>query len=226
MTLKMITKLVKLCSFELKRKFFNSIDWISNGLFLLVNITIFPFTVNPNTEILNHLFLSVIITSILLGIVLTTIHVFDEDVKDGSLNQYILFGASIPIIYLSKVIVASIEFALIITLILPFSTILYSIEFGVIFKIWLTILLSIPLISSISIFGSMLTLEVSKNTAISILLIFPLLISSLIGLSLATENILHPTNISNRISYIEINLGFTMIMIPILSWLSKFLYKS
>ncbi len=132
MILNMLNKLVKLSSFEVKKNLFHNIDWISSGLFLLINITIFPFTVNPNPEVLNQLFISVIMTSILLCLVLTAHHIFDEDVNDGSFNQYLVFGIPIHIIYLSKVIAVSIEFALIITIIFPFSVIFYAISFHII----------------------------------------------------------------------------------------------
>jgi heme exporter protein B len=223
MTLNMLSKLIKLSAFELKKNLFHSIDWLSNGLFLLVNIVIFPFTVNPSSEILSQLFLSVIMTSMLLGIVLITNHIFDEDASDGSLDQYLIFGIPMHLIYLSKVIAISIEFMLMLTFIFPFTAIFYSIEFYIIIKIWLVMLLSVPLITSISIFGSMLTINLRKNSAISILLIFPLLISSLISLSLAAERILSSGILSASLPYIEMNLGLTIILIPALCWLSKYL---
>lgn len=222
----MFSKLIKISFFELKKNLFYSLDWLSNAIFLLVNIAIFPFTVNPSPAILNQLFLSVIMTSMLLGIVLTTQHVFDEDAEDGSLDQYLSFGLPMHIIYISKVIATSLEFSLILGLAFPFSAIFYSIDFYIISKICFTMLLSIPLISSISVFGSMLTINLHKNSAISILLIFPLLISILISLSLAAEKILSTGYLSNSLAYIEINLGLSVIIIPILCWLSKHLKQS
>lgn len=217
----MLAKLIKLSSFELRRKLLNKTNWISNCLFLLINIAIFPFTVNPTTEILNQLFLSVLMTSIILVTVLINNNSFDEDIQDGSFDQYRTFGISTSIIYLSKVIVATIEFSLIITIILPFSSIFYQIEPKVIFKIWIAILLTAPLILSISLFGSFLIKNLSKNTSISILLAFPLLISTLINLSLSAEKIFN--GYDNYFAYTLINIGLSFIIIPILYWLSKFL---
>ncbi len=223
MTLSMSNKLIELSLFELKKNIFHSIDWLSNAMFLLVNIAIFPFTINPNSESLNQLFLSVIMTSMLLGIVLITHHIFDEDASDGSLDQYLVFGIPMHIVYLSKVIAVSIEFALILTLIFPLTAIFYSISFLLITKIWLITLLSIPLLVSISIFGSMLTINLRKNSSVAILLIFPLLVSSLISLSLGAERILTTGHFGPSLPYLEMNLGITMLLIPALCWLSKYL---
>lgn len=217
----MTAKLIKLFSFELKRKLLNKTNWVSNCLFLLINVAIFPFTINPTKEILHQLFLSVIMTSIILVTVLINNNSFDEDAQDGSFDQYRIFGVSESTIYLSKVIVASIEFALIISITLPFFSIFYQIEPKVIFKIWASILLSAPLILSISIFGSFLTKNLSKNTSISILLSFPLLISSLINLSLSSEKIFN--GYDNHFTYTGINLGLSLVIMPMLYWLSKFL---
>ena len=49
-------------------------------------MAIFPFTISPNLDVLNQLFLSAIMTSMLLGIVLTTNHIFDEDASDDEVN--------------------------------------------------------------------------------------------------------------------------------------------
>jgi heme exporter protein B len=179
--------------------------------------------VNPSSEILNQLFLSVIMTSMLLGIVLLTQHVFDEDLKDGSIDQYLVFGTSMQKIYLSKVIAATIEFTIILALILPFTALFYSVSFDVVIKILLMMILSIPLISAISIFGSLLTMKLNKNSVLSIILVFPLLISALIICGLAAERIISTGAISSGLPYIEINIGLTIITIAILCWLSKYL---
>lgn len=215
--------LSKLTLFELKKNILINRDWINNSIFLLINMVIFPFTVNPDLVEISQLFISVIMTSLLLGIVLITNHIFDEDITDGSFDQYLVFGAPMHKIYLSKVIAGSIEFALIITIILPFVTLFYAIEFVLIIKIWLLLLLSVPLLSSISIFGALLTMNFKRNTAISILLVFPLLVSVLIILSLSASAILFNSNFDLAMSYIEMNIGLTMLLIPALCWLSKYL---
>ena len=220
MILNMLNKLI---IFEFKRRLFYSRDWLSNALFLLINMAIFPFTISPDPTILNQLFLSVIMTSMLLGIVLITSHIFDEDAADGSLNQLIVFGVPIHIIYLCKVIAVSCEFAIIITLVFPCAALFYAINFNLILQIWLIMLLAIPLLTSISVFGAILTINLKKSSVISILLIFPLLISALISLSLATAKILATGHLLDSLPYLEIELGLTFLFIPILCWLTSFL---
>jgi heme exporter protein B len=176
-----------------------------------------------STNVLDQFFLSVIMTSMLLGIVLITSHIFDEDAKDGSLDQYLVFGVPFYVVFLSKMIMASIEFILIMTIILPIAALFYSIDFNIIWKIWLAIVLSIPLLSSISVFGAMLTINLHKNSAVAILLTFPLLVSTLIILSLSAGRIITTSNFIEALPYLEMNIGLTLLLIPPLCWLSKYL---
>lgn len=224
MILNMISQLIHLSIFELKKNLIKSKSWLSNAMFLLVNISIFPFTMNlDSTNVLDQFFLSVIMTSMLLGIVLITSHIFDEDAKDGSLDQYLVFGVPFYVVFLSKMIMASIEFILIMTIILPIAALFYSIDFNIIWKIWLAIVLSIPLLSSISVFGAMLTINLHKNSAVAILLTFPLLVSTLIILSLSAGRIITTSNFIEALPYLEMNIGLTLLLIPPLCWLSKYL---
>lgn len=220
----MISKLLALSIFEIKRKLINEKAWLSSSLLILISISIFPLTLNPIEETLKSLFISVITTSMLLGIVLITLDIFSEDLKDGMIDQYIIFGARMPIIFLSKVIASSIEFILTISIIFPVAAILYSIPLSSIFKIWIIHICSIPLLSSITIFGSLLTMNLNKNTSISILVTFPLLISTLILLSLSSREIL-AGDISSGLLFLETFIGINFITLPIFCLLSSLLHK-
>ena len=216
-------KLAKLISFEFKKNFFYSKNWLSSLMFLLVNMAIIPLTITPSVELLHQLFLPSIMTSMLLGVVLISNHVFDEDAADGTLDQYQIFGVPVYIIYLSKVVSLTVEFILLISIALLCSSLFYMIEFSLIFKIWIAIIFAIPLLMSVSVFGAMLTINLKKNAAIAILLTFPLLISVLIMISLAVNQILITGILMTASAYIEINLGITILSIPILCMLTKYL---
>jgi len=218
----MNNKLYTLVLFQLKRNFLSGYDWLNNAIFLLINITLFAFTITPEPNILHQFFLSVIMTSILLLIVLMSNNVFDEDVHDGSLNQYLLFGVPMYLIYLSKVIAITFQFAFITLVVFPCIGLFYAIEFNILVKIWMIILLSIPLLASIGVFGGILTINLNKNSVISILLVFPLFISSLIILSLAISKVIATGDLNSAMSFIEMNLGFSFLLIPILSWLTGY----
>ncbi len=219
----MSNNLITLLLFELKKIFCNHYKWFSNAMFLMVNMTIFPFTITPNLANLSALFLPVIITSVLLGVILTTNNIFDEDVADGTFDQLLTFNISLKQIFLSKIIASSIEFCLITFISLSISSVFYNIAFTLIIKIWFIISTSIPILTSISIFGALLTINLSKNAALSVLLICPLLISVLILIGLSASKVLESKNLHDSVDYIEINIGVSMLFIPILSWLVKFL---
>lgn len=221
----MNSKLATLSLFELKRSVFSTKTWINNAIFLLINMSIFPFTMKLGSErILDHLFLSIVMTSMLLGIVLITSHIFDEDANDGSIDQYLTFGVKFYMIYLSKVIVSAIEFALITALAFPLAGLFYSVSLDLVWKIWLAVLLSTPILASVTVFGSMLTINLHKNSAVSVLLMFPLLISALIILSLAAGKIIDTASFTASWPYLEMNIGLGLLIIPLLCWLSKHLH--
>ncbi len=192
-------------------------------MFLLINMSIVPFTISANEAMVHQFFLANIITSMILCIVLMTNHTFDEDAIDGTLDQYHVFGLPIYVIYLSKVIAASVEFILIISAAFICAALLYDIDAKLILWIWICAALTTPLLLSVGVFGSMLTINLKKNSTISVLLVFPLLMSALILLCLAVNDILLTKNFEAAKSYVEINIGLTILLTPILSLLVKYL---
>lgn len=214
----MANSLLKLSLFELKRNKF-----LSNLFFLIINMAIIPFTIEPNAESLPHFYLSSIMSSMLLASVLITHNIFDEDFSDGSFDQYQVFGVPIYIIYLSKVIAVTLELALIICIVFPISSLFYAIALQLSLKILLATILAIPLLMGISVFGALLTANIEKSSVISILLIFPLLISCLILLSLAGANILASDNFTAAAPFIEMNFGLSLLLLPLLCLMARFL---
>ena len=162
-------------------------------------------------------------TTILLGVVLISNNIFDEDIIDGTFDQYQAFGLPMFVIYLSKVITTILEFIVIISIAFICASLFYIINFSLMFKIWSIILLSVPLLVSVSIFGALLTINLNNNTAVAILLVFPLLISALIILSLALNTVLLTESFFAASAYIEINFGITILSIPILCILVSYL---
>lgn len=219
----MNNKLAILVKYELKRNFLYNRNWINNLLFLLLNMAIVPLTISPDIASLHQLFLPTAMTTILLGVVLISNNIFDEDIIDGTFDQYQAFGLPIFIIYLSKVIAIILEFIVIISIAFICASLFYIINFSLILKIWSVILLSLPLLVSVSIFGSLLTINLHNNTAVAILLVFPLLISGLIILSLALNTVLATESFFAASAYIEINFGITILSIPILCVLVSYL---
>jgi heme exporter protein B len=214
----MSSKLGSVVLFELKRNIVYNKTWVSNAIFLIVNISIFPFL-----GYLNDFFLGALISSIILTVVLTTSNVFDEDMNDGSIEQYIVSGLSFYQIYLSKIIISCIEFILVISIALPLAGLFYSISLDILYKIWGVIVVFVPSLVTISVFGAMLTVNLRRNSIIAILLVFPLLISILILLSLATNSIVETVDFSKALVYIELNIGILFLLLPLMAWLSRHL---
>jgi heme exporter protein B len=219
----MNNKLLALVKYELKKNFLYNRNWMNNLLFLLLNMAIVPLTISPDIELLHQLFLPTAMTSMLLGVVLISNNIFDEDIIDGTFDQYQAFGLPMFVIYLSKVIITILEFIVIISIALICASLFYIIDFYLMLKIWSVILFSAPLLVSISIFGALLTINLNNNTAVVILLVFPLLISVLIILSLALNAVLTTDSFLAASSYIEINFGITILSIPILCILVTYL---
>lgn len=221
---KMIDKLLTLTLCELNKTLIHSKTWVDNSVFLLLNMLIFLFTKKFGPDVMSQsFFLSISISSILLGVVLISGHIFDDDINDGSLNQYITFGVAPYIIYLSKVIAAFIELGVITALSLPIAGLFFSIDFILIWYIWVVVVLSAPILVSVSVFGSMLIAHLHKNSIINIVLIFPLLISALIIINFALVSINEQNSFLSALPYLEINIGLSLVIVPLLCWLSKYL---
>lgn len=212
--------LVTLTLFELKKKFFNRHDCLMHLSFILINMVVVPFTINPELTLLRQLFLPIMITTAVLGMILVTSNSFDEDGQDGTLDQLITFGVARYMIYLSKVISSTLEFMAIITIALPFALAIYGLDYNNIIEIWFSLMVTLPILTAVSVFSSLLTLNTRKNNSLSIILVMPLVISILILLSFSLNIAVNYNHFSDAIPYIQIIIGISLISIVLLTLLS------
>ncbi len=211
----MTNKLIKLIKFELISKIFFKREWIYNSIFFLIFMVIFSFTHQFEEELKKQIYIAILISSMVLTVVLSTHHIFNEDNNLGMIDQLISCGVKFYQIYLCKIIVTSIEFILTLSFVIFISGIFYEIDFYTLYKLWIIITSSIPILCSISVFGSLLTIN-SNTSTISFIIIFPLFISSIIIMSLAAEVILNNEKFDSALNYIGIEAGLSLIIIPTL----------
>ncbi len=219
----MKTKFLTLLKFEIKNNLQSKSKIIFNASFLLINLVLFPFILDPNLVTLKSLFLPVLLINLSLAGVIITQNVFYEDAHDGTLDLLSSYGIKIEQVFLAKLISYSLEFFILVSVVLPFAGVFYDIAIDNIFKLWLCVVPSIPAMIGISVFTSLLTLNLKNAYTLAIILTFPLLVTILIFLSLACSFIFNFGLNDNSFSFVQINFGLSFLFIPLQYLLAKLL---
>ena len=219
----MKAKFLTLLKFEIKNNLQSKSKIIFNAAFLLINLVLFPFILDPNLITLKSLFLPVLLVNLSLAGVIITQNIFYEDAHDGTVDLLSSHGIKIEQVFLAKLISYSLEFFILVSAIFPFAGVFYDIAIDDIFNLWLCIVPSIPVMIGISVFTSLLTLNLKNAYSLAIILTFPLLITILIFLSLACSFVLNSGLNDNSFSFIQINFGLSFLFIPLQYLLAKLL---
>lgn len=218
-----MNKLLVMTKFEIKNNLFRSNNWIMALAFMFINMLIIPFTISTDVSEMRGLYLPTIMSSLLLGLVLLTNQYFDEDVTDGTIAQLQASGVSLEIIFLAKSFAICLVLNLILLTLFTISSLIYGISFLTVLSLWVVSLFFTPILTSLSVFGSMLTFSLKKNNLLSIILVFPLFISVLIIYSMGVEQIVSGQNFSGAFSFIGMSFGITVILVPMMCFLVKHL---
>lgn len=217
----MSIKFLALLKFEIRNNLRSKSKIIFNSAFFLINLALFPFILDPNSASLRSLFLPVLLINLSLASVIITQNVFYDDDHDGTLDMLSSYGIKIEQVFLAKLISYSLEFFILLVTILPFAGIFYNLTIADILSLLACILSAVPIMIGVSIFTSLLTLNLKNAYILAIILTLPLLIAVLIFLSLACSSIFDGQLYQNN--FIQINFGLSLLFIPIEYLLVKFL---
>jgi heme exporter protein B len=158
-------------------------SYITNAvIFFFLSIVIFslPIASFENKESLEIISISFIWFCLLFAILLNVENIFQQDFKDGTLEQFIIHGDNLFFIILSKVISSWIIFCFPIISIIPLACLLLNISSHFIFNIIFVSILVSFLINLLTVFGASILLLPSASRSMLLLIIFPLVIPVII----------------------------------------------
>ncbi|AGB78787.1 heme exporter protein CcmB [Enterobacteriaceae bacterium strain FGI 57] len=172
---------------ELRLAWRRGADILNPLWFFLIVITLFPFSVGPESALLAQIAPGVIWVAALLAALLVMDRLFRDDLLDGSLEQQLLLPTPLPGVVMAKVLAHWMMTGLPLLLVSPLAALLLGMNAHSAGVLFLTLLLGTPTLSFIGSVGAALTVGLKRAGVLLSLLVLPLSVPMLIFASAACE---------------------------------------
>lgn len=161
---------------------------IANPLwFFLIVITLFPFGIGPEPQLLARIAPGIIWVAALLASLMAMDRLFRDDFQDGSLEQLMLLPVPLPLVVLAKVTAHWVVTGLPLLLLSPLAALLLGLDFYGWQVMAATLLLGTPTLSFLGAPGVGLTIGLKRGGVLLSLLVLPLTIPLLIFATAAMD---------------------------------------
>ena len=188
-------------------------------IFFFLIISIFPLVLGPEKKLFDKIIPGIIWITTILTTILTSNNFFKDDFNNGIIEIYLTSDSSIELILFLKIISSWFFTCLPIIVFIPLVSLLFNISFDSALVILATLIIGTPVLISIGIFGSALTMGLSKNNILIPVIVVPFYIPVLIFSASAIEAV------SIGLSYemqIYILLALLLLILPIMPYLLKY----
>lgn len=155
-------------------------DVLSTLFFFVIVVSLFPFGVGPETQLLRSIAPGVLWVAALLASMLSLGRVFQNDEHDGTLEQMLLTPQPLFLVVLGKVLAQWLVSELPLVLIAPLLGVQFGLAPNTLLILFVSLLIGTPILSLIGSIGAGLTLGVRGGGVLIALLILPLYIPVLI----------------------------------------------
>lgn len=149
-------------------------------LFLLAVVTIIPFGVGPDLNILSRIGPAMIWTTALLATLIGLERLFQADQEDGSLDLLLLADIPISFVVIAKVTAHWLVSGLPIVIAAPILSLLLAIEPPAILALTATLLVGTPALSCLGAVGAALAVTLRRGALLMAVIILPFSIPVLI----------------------------------------------
>ncbi len=148
--------------------------------FFLVAVTLFPFGIGSDMEVLSRISVGVIWVTALLACLLSLDRIFQADFEDGSLDDIALSGLPMELAVLAKIIAHWLATILPLVVLAPLLATLLNLPSEGYSILMLSLLVGTPALSMIGAIGAALTVAIRRGGVLLSLLVLPLYIPTLI----------------------------------------------
>ena len=179
-------------------------DVLTTLFFFVIVVSLFPFAVGPDADLLREMGGGVVWVAALLATMLSLARLFANDYADGTLEQLILTPRSLSVLVLGKVISHWLTTGLPLVLISPLIGLQYDIGSEALVVLVLTLLLGTPVLSLIGGIGAALTLGLRGGGVLVSLLILPLYVPVLIFGAGAVEAVATVMSTATQLSLTDV----------------------
>lgn len=158
--------------------------------FFFIAISLIPFGLGPDLKLLRGMAPGLVWVGLLLSVLLSLESVFQADLEDGSLDQYLLSRTPLEILLLAKGLGHWTGVVLPLVMFAPLAGLLMNIEPRSLLPVGLVLLAGSPAMSFLGMMGSALAAGVSRGGLLAALMVMPLYVPILIFGSAALARIL------------------------------------
>jgi len=190
-------------------------QWINPLLFFVVVVALFPLGVGPSPATLSTIAPGILWVSALLAVLLSLGTLFDADYADGTLEQLVLSGQSLPLIVLGKVLVHWLLSGLPLLLVSPLLGLLFNLPISAIPVLMASLLLGTLTLSLIGAIGAALTVGLNQAGVLLSLLVLPLSAPVLIFGSAAVTAAASGMGVTGQLSILAALLLFALSLAPL-----------
>ena len=188
-------------------------------IFFFLIISIFPLVLGPDKLLFNNIIPGVIWITVILTTLLSSNNFFRDDYSNGIIEMYLTSNAAVELMLHARIIACWLFTCLPIILFLPLVSILFDISFKNSMVMLITLLVGTPILISIGIFGSALTLGLAKNNILTPIIVIPFYIPVLIFSASAIESV------SAGLPYdmqLYVLIALLSLILPIMPYLLKY----
>ena len=188
-------------------------------IFFFLIISIFPIVLGPEKKLFDKIIPGIIWITTILTTILTSNNFFKDDFNNGVIEIYLTSDSSIELILFLKIISSWIFTCLPIIIFIPLVSVLFNISFDSALVILATLIIGTPILISIGIFGSALTMGLSKNNILIPVIVIPFYIPVLIFSASAIEAV--SIGLSYEMQILTL-LALLLLILPIMPYLLKY----
>jgi heme exporter protein B len=155
-------------------------DVLSTVFFFVIVVSLFPFGIGPEMQLLRAIAPGVVWVAALLASMLSLGRLFATDYPDGTLEQLLISPQPLFLVVLGKVLAQWLVSEVPLVLLAPLIGIQFGLEADALFILSLSLLIGSPVLSLIGAIGAALTLGLRGGGVLIAVLILPLYIPVLI----------------------------------------------
>lgn len=157
-------------------------------LFFIIVVVLFPLGVNASPEFLAPAAGGIIWCAAVLAILMSIESMFKEDCSDGSLEQLVVSGLSLPLLVLIKISLQWIAVIFPLLFMMPLLSEMLYLSGGVFWVLVATLIIGTPSLFLIGAIGSALTVSIKQGGVLLMLLILPFYLPVIIFATSAIQN--------------------------------------
>lgn len=194
-----------------------SSDWLTALFFFVMVTSLFPLGVGPEPELLQRIGPGVLWVAATLASLLSLSRLFEDDHRDGSLEQMVLSSESTVLLVLGKATAHWLVYGIPLLLIAPVLGIQFNLSWEAIGVLVFSLLLGTPILSLLGAAGAALTLGLRGGGVLLTLLILPLYTPALIFGAGAVDGVMAGTGAEAHLSLLG---AFLLVSFLVAPWIA------